>query len=152
MTWLVSGLKDSLIYFKSSASGATYQKITDHNRRPLGIDIEKIENSLRTANGTMRRSTIAEKHRFDISWQDVPNTSQYTVDGGFGGGEIYDFYMDNQQPFYMKITQKIDSDASLSYQEFLVNFSSCSFEIVKRNPSGTYPYIRMNVNISLEEV
>jgi len=80
------------------------------------------------------------------------NLSQYTVDGGLGGGELYDFYMDNTQPFYMKITQKIDSDATLSYQEFLVNFSSCSFEIVKRNPSGTYPYIRMNVNISLEEV
>ena len=152
MTWLVNGLKDSLIYFKSSSPGSVYQKITDHNRRPLGIDIEKIENSLRTANGTMRRSTIAEKHRFDLSWQDVPNLSQYTVDGGFGGGELYDFYMDNKQPFYMKITQKIDSDATLTYQEFLVNFSSCSFEIVKRNPSGTYPYIRMNVNISLEEV
>jgi hypothetical protein len=152
MTWLVSGLKDSLIYFKSSTPGALYQKITDHNRRPLGIDIEKIENSLRTANGTMRRSTIAEKHRFDLSWQDVPNLSQYTVDGGLGGGELYDFYMDNTQPFYMKITQKIDSDATLAYQEFLVNFSSCSFEIVKRNPSGTYPYIRMNINISLEEV
>ena len=152
MSWVVNGLKDSLIYFKSSAAGSTYQKITDHNRQPLSVQIDKIENAKRTANGTMRKTVIAEKHRFELTWNDVPNHSSYTVDGGFGGAQIYDFYLDNPQPFYIKITQKIDPDAVGNFQEFLVNFSSCSFEINKRNPSATQPYMLMNVSVTLEEV
>jgi hypothetical protein len=155
MTWLVNGLKDSLIYFgvKNPVTNVIdYTKITDHNRSPLGVSIEQISNSQRTANGTMRKSIIANKHSFDLSWNDFPNMSTYTVDGGWGGSQIYDFYLDTTQPFYIKITQKIDSDAANAYQEYLVNFASCSFDIVKRNPSATTPYIRMNMNLSLEEV
>ena len=155
MTWLVNGLKDSLIYFgvKDPATGViAYNKISDHNRSPLGINLEEISNSQRTANGTMRKNVIAQKHSFDLSWNDFPNMSTYTVDGGWGASQIYDFYLDTTQPFYVKITQKIDSDAVTAYQEYLVNFASCSFDIVKRNPSATTPYLRMNMNLSLEEV
>lgn len=155
MTWLVNGLKDSLIYFgvKDPATGViAYNKISDHNRSPLGINLEEISNSQRTANGTMRKNVIAQKHSFDLSWNDFPNMSTYTVDGGWGASQIYDFYLDTTQPFYIKITQKIDSDAVTAYQEYLVNFASCSFDIVKRNPSATTPYLRMNMNLSLEEV
>ena len=61
MTWVVNGLKDSLIYVKGV--GATeYTKITDHNRSPLGVNMEEISNTQRTANGTMRKSVIAKKH------------------------------------------------------------------------------------------
>jgi hypothetical protein len=155
MTWLVNGLKDSLVYFgvKDPATGViAYNKISDHNRSPLGINLEEIANSQRTANGTMRKNIIAQKHSFDLSWNDFPNMSTYTVDGGWGASQIYDFYLDTTQPFYIKITQKIDSDAVTAYQEYLVNFASCSFDIVKRNPSATTPYLRMNMNLSLEEV
>jgi hypothetical protein len=155
MTWLVNGLKDSLIYFgvKNPVTNVIqYNKITDHNRSPLGISIEEISNSQRTANGTMRKSIIARKHSFDLSWNDFPNMSNYTVDGGWGASQIYDFYLDTTQPFYIKITQKIDSDAATSFQEYLVDFTSCSFDIVKRNPTASTPYIRMNMNLSLEEV
>jgi hypothetical protein len=152
MSWVVNGLKDSLIYVKSSTAGSQYIKITDHNRSPLSINIDKIENANRTANGTMRKTVIAEKHIFELTWNDVPNHSVYTVDGGLGGGQIYDFYMDNPQPFMLKITQKFDPDAAGNFQEFLVNFSSCSFEINKRNPTPTQPYMLMNVSVTLEEV
>jgi hypothetical protein len=155
MTWLVNGLKDSLVYFgvKDPGTGViAYNKISDHNRSPLGINLEEIANSQRTANGTMRKNIIAQKHSFDLSWNDFPNMSTYTVDGGWGASQIYDFYLDTTQPFYIKITQKIDSDAVTAYQEYLVNFASCSFDIVKRNPSATTPYLRMNMNLSLEEV
>jgi hypothetical protein len=155
MTWLVNGLKDSLVYFgvkDPATSVIAYNKISDHNRSPLGINLEEIANSQRTANGTMRKNIIAQKHSFDLSWNDFPNMSTYTVDGGWGASQIYDFYLDTTQPFYIKITQKIDSDAVTAYQEYLVNFASCSFDIVKRNPSATTPYLRMNMNLSLEEV
>ena len=155
MTWLVNGLKDSLIYFgtmNTQTNVVDYTKVTDHNRAPLGVSLNEISNSQRTANGTMRKSIIANKHNFDLSWNDFPNMSTYTVDGGWGASQIYDFYLDTKQPFYLKITQKIDSDAATAYQEYLVNFASCSFDIVKRNPSATTPYLRMNMNISLEEV
>ena len=151
MTWVVNGLKDSLIYVKG-VGATTYTKITDHNRRPLGVNIDEISTSQRTANGTMRKNVIAQKHTFNISWEDVPNTSTYTVDGGWGATTLYEFYKNNSQPFYIKIVQKFSATGANAYQEFLVNFSSCSFDIVKRNPSATTPYIRMNMNISLEEV
>ena len=151
MTWLVNGLKDSLIYVKGV--GATeYIKLTDHNRSELGVNMEEISNSQRTANGTMRKNVIAQKHRFDMSWKDVPNMSQYTVDGGWAASQIYEFYKNNTQPFYIKIVQKFSTTGANTYQEFLVNFSSCSFDIVKRNPSATTPYMRMNIQITLEEV
>ena len=151
MTWLVNGLKDSLVYIKHPTTGV-YHKITDHNRSPLGVNLQEISNSQRTANGTMRKNIITQKHRFDLSWNDVPNTSTYTVDAGWGAGEIYNFYLNTKQPFYIKITQKINPTSSTAYQEFLVNFTNCSMDAVKRNPSATVPYIRMNMNISLEEV
>jgi len=87
MTWVVNGLKDSLIYVKG-VGATTYTKITDHNRRPLGINIDEISTSQRTANGTMRKNVIAQKHTFNISWEDVPNTSTYTVDGGWGASQV----------------------------------------------------------------
>lgn len=151
MTWVVNGLKDSLIYVKGV--GATeYTKITDHNRSPLGVNMEEISNTQRTANGTMRKSVIAKKHKFDLSWKDVPNLSQYTVDGGWGATTLYEFYKNNPQPFYIKIVQKFSATGANAYQEFLVNFASCSFDVVKRNPTATTPYMRMNIQITLEEV
>jgi hypothetical protein len=151
MTWLVNGLKDSLIYWKANGA-ATYNKITDHNRSPLSVSIDRIENAQRTANGTLRKSIIAEKHQFNLSWSNVPNLAAYTVDNGWAGSDMYDFYMDNRQPFYLKITQKFDPDAVNNYQEFLVYFASCSFEVIKRNPSAATPYMLMDVSITLEEV
>lgn len=155
MSWLVSGMKDSLIYFgvKNPNTGViAYNKISDHNRQPLDISIDEISNSQRTANGTLRKNIIAQKHSFNLSWQDFPNMSTYTVDGGWGASQIYDFYLDQKQPFYLKITQKIDSDVVNNYQEFLVQFSSCSMDIVKRDPSAAVPYLRTSMRISLEEV
>jgi len=99
MTWLVNGLKDSLIYVKGV--GATeYTKLTDHNRSALGVNMEEISNSQRTANGTMRKNVIAQKHRFDLSWKDVPNMSQYTVQ--------YDRELLHEQSlFYLKMNWDI---------------------------------------------
>lgn len=155
MSWTVSGLKDALVYFgvkNPQTNQIDYYKISDHNRQPLDIGIDEISNSQRTANGTLRKNIIAQKHTFNFSWQDFPNMSTYTVDGGWGASQIYDFYLDQKQPFYLKITQKIDSDAANNYQEFLVQFTSCSMDIIKRNPSATVPYIRMSMSLSLEEV
>ena len=35
--------------------GSTYHKITDHNRQPLSVSVERIENKQRMAGGTLRR-------------------------------------------------------------------------------------------------
>jgi hypothetical protein len=83
--------------------------ITDHNRSPLSISIERIENSKRTANGTLRKSFIADKHIFSMSWELVPNTKTYTVDRGLGAGDIYDFYRNNTGPFTLTVTQTLDA-------------------------------------------
>ena len=45
MTWLVNGLKDSLLYFgtfNTQTNVVDYTKITDHNRAPLGINLQEI--------------------------------------------------------------------------------------------------------------
>jgi hypothetical protein len=83
--------------------------VTDHNRSPLAISINRIENSKRTANGTLRKSFIADKHSFSMSWDMVPNTKTYTVDRGLGAGDIYDFYRNNTGPFNLTVTQTLDA-------------------------------------------
>lgn len=67
-------------------------KITDHNRASLGVSTERIEESARMANGTMRKFIIADKRTFSCSWKDLPHDADYTVDGFWGKREIQNWY------------------------------------------------------------
>jgi len=90
----------------------------------------------------MRKYVIADKRTFDISWTDLPNSTDYTVDGFWGGSDIELFYRNNFGSFIMTITHGDGTTEAVN-----VMFASYSSSIKKR---GLYDF--WDVTVSLEEV
>lgn len=117
-------------------------KITDHNRSPLSVDVDRIETTKRMANGTLRKYVVADKRKFGVSWDDLPFNAANTVDGYWGGREIESFYNNNAGQFTLKITNgdgQVDS--------FSVVFTTYSRELSKR---GLYDF--WDLNLEMEEI
>lgn len=117
-------------------------RISDHNRSELSIAVERIENSKRMANGTMRKYIIADKRTFSTDWSMLPASWRNTVDGFWGAEDIETFYDSNPGVF----------DLVLNYtdrepERFKVVMSSFSKSLVKR---GLYDFFE--VSVELEEV
>ncbi len=110
----------------SDLSGVTpadrFLILSDHNRSPINIVPQRIEQKQRMVNGTMRSYHIADKLVLSTSWtmlpsrsfaqrpdfsqstglSDMTNTSQeFTVDGGAGGVEMLSWYQDHTGPFWV---------------------------------------------------
>lgn len=117
-------------------------KITDHNRSDLSVDVERIETSHRMANGTRRSYIIADKRTFSCSWDDLPHSAEFTVDGFWGGREIENFYNAQTQPFDLVLTN--GDGTTNTYKVVMTEFSK---SIKKR---GRYDF--WDVDITLEEV
>ena len=49
--------------------------LSDHNRGPIDIKNNRIEQKERTINGKMRSFYIADKSTFSVSWQNLPSRS-----------------------------------------------------------------------------
>lgn len=69
--------------------------LTDHNRDALSVDTERIENSKRMANGTLRKIVIADKRKWSVNWRDLPDNTAYTVDGKLGARAIEQLWQVN---------------------------------------------------------
>jgi len=81
--------------------------ITDHNRSPIQISYERVENSSRMANGTLRRFITANKKKVNSSWSMVPAAGGYsfTADGNLGGAWLKSFFEENvYNPIWIKLT------------------------------------------------
>lgn len=117
-------------------------KITDHNRSELSVSVERLENTKRMANGTMRKFVIADKRRFSVSWSELPHSQSYTVDGFWGGKEIESWYNVHTEPFVLKITYGDATTVSVT-----VMMTSFKKDITKR---GFYDF--WDVDIEMEEV
>jgi hypothetical protein len=135
--------KPRLIRFGTTVGvTTTYFPISDHNRSPLAISYEIVENRKRMADGTLRKQFIASKHKWSTSWDMLPGAAAQTVDKYWGANDIETFYLAHQGSFLMEVTY---SDSSV--QVFNVMFSSFSKTLQKR---GTYDFY--SVNVDLEEV
>lgn len=117
-------------------------KITDHNRSELDVSVERIETTKRMANGIMRKYVVADKRSFSVSWDELPFSKDFTVDGFWGGREIEDFYNNNVGPFTLKIT---NGDGKT--ESFTVMMTDFSKRISKRGAFDMW-----NVGVELEEV
>lgn len=117
-------------------------KISDHNRQPLSVTIERIESSKRMANATMRKYVIADKRSFGTSWEMLPNKSADTVDGFWGADEMEAFFNNNAGAFTLKVTY-----SNRVTESFTVVFKSFSKTLSKR---GVYDF--WNVDVEMEEV
>lgn len=117
-------------------------KISDHNRSALGVNVERIENPKRMANGTLRKYVIADKRSFTVSWEDLPHKKDYTVDGFWGGREIEGFYNNNAGQFTLKLT---NGDGVV--ETFQVVFTNFNKDISKR---GIYDF--WQIQVEMEEI
>ena len=129
----------------------TWNKVTEHNRSPLEINVERIESITRTSNGTLRKNHIADKRSFSASWEMLPSYRDLTVDGGWGAEDLRQFYLsdDGKKTFNIRINlAKTGSDQSSSgYESYTVSFSNCSFSVLKR---GLQPH--WSVSLTMDEV
>jgi hypothetical protein len=152
----------SLIYFDVSATSTpSWQKITEHNRQEVPININRIEKTQRMSNGLLRKYWIADKKNLSASWNMLPSRSDMTVDGGWGAVDIQEFYMlatKGRSSFKVKIVygQKVQGGVKVERsEEFVAVFSQCTFTVLKRNvkeKSTDAAQEFWNVSIALEEV
>jgi hypothetical protein len=128
-----------------------WNKVTEHNRSEFTVDVDRIEKSVRTSNGSMRKVHIADKMNFTVSWTMLPSYRTLTVDGAWGAEDLRSFYLsdDGKKEFNIKLNlAKTGSDqTSLGFEPYTVVFTSCNFAVVKR---GLQPH--WNVSMSMSEV
>lgn len=117
-------------------------KVTDHNRSELSVAVDRIENVKRMANGRMRKYVIADKRNFTVSWTNLPDRKEWTVDGFWGGKEIESFYNSNAGEFELKVT---NGDGRV--ETFFVVFKDFDKKINKRDV-----YDLWDVSVQMEEV
>ena len=115
--------------------------LTDHNRGPLQIDTERIENKQRMADGTMRKYVVADKRTITVQWDGVPGESAKTVDGLWGADDLETFYYATYGPIVLNLTYTHgDEDITVMIESF-------SKTLNKRGAYDLY-----TVNLTLEEV
>lgn len=151
--------------------------LSDHNRGDMQFTPQRIEQRQRTINGRMRSYHIADKLQMSVSWNNLPSRSynknpnfsyevgvadntatEYTADGGAGGGELLDWYENHKGPFWMFLgydkyknfkTSENPYGHLLQYNQIIqVYFSDFNYTVVKRGGSN---HDLWNVTVSLEE-
>lgn len=153
------GWIDNAIMYWSKDNGATWNKITDHNRAPLTIAFERIGNSNRMVDGTMRRYSVVKKRSFTLSWSMLPSKSSGsyngrtglgTVDGGWAGEDIENFYNTTDGAFLVKLRKGTDEAKAISdgtLEVVTVMITDFSKVIEKRGVTDLW-----TLDITLEEV
>lgn len=129
-------------YDPASPGSATWNNISEHNRAELSVDVERIETTTRTVNGSLRKWFVADKRTWSTSWDMLPHSATFTVDNKWGGSEIENFYNTVPGDFYISIRQP-DGSGGIYH----VVFKSFSKTVQKR---GRYEF--WNIDVSLEEV
>lgn len=177
MVWSDAYQSSSGIYIPSGVEYEDFIILSDHNRSPIEVSTERIENRKRMINGNMRSYHVADKRRFSLSWDMLPSRAfnndplfdsngissssasllDYVVDNGAGGVEILNWYENHNQAFYILLSYDKYNNFSTSRYNHLneyvdvaqVFFSSFNFSIEKRGNS-TYDF--WNISVELEEV
>ncbi|UEM46849.1 minor tail protein [Streptomyces phage Targaryen] len=116
--------------------------VTDHNRGELSIDVERIEKKQRMADGTMRKYIVADKRTFGVSWQNLPHSSSYTVDGFWGARQLKSFFDATPGAFTLELTY---GDGTV--ETYQVMFSDFNMNLTKRGRFDFY-----EVTLSMEQV
>lgn len=132
-----------LNFVKPAAMAFGQFYVTDHNRAPVEITVERLESRVRTQGGDMRKYYRADKRTFSASWTLVPENNNHTVDAAMGAGEVRDFYFDNPDEF--TLTLSYDNG---DVEQFTVVFTDFSLTLARRQ--GQVDLYDMSV--TLEEV
>ena len=160
----MSYLIEAGIQLSLTGADGSWQKLTDHNRQPIDISTEIIENQTRMANGRMKKYVVAQKNTISISWDYVPSKTNETADLNYSAAWLELFYKSNVgSPVYLKvISSKINQEPSLNlipsdfnfktatsgstvYNVFMSNFSKT---IINRTQLSDY----VNMSITFTEI
>ena len=125
--------------------GLNTYTLSDHNRAPVSMTPERIEQSRRTANGTRRRYFIADKRTFSVDWDDLPHDSTQTVDGGIGAQELSTLYYDSAN---VGVVQLEIAKRDLTTELVNVHITDFDLAISKRFKDAHY----YDVSMTFEEV
>lgn len=117
--------------------------VSDHNRSPLSIDIERIETAVRMANGTRRAYHVADKKTFSVSWSTLPNIDRFTVDGYAGADTLHSFYSSHKGAFTLMLFYGQDQ-----VESFSVAFTDFSRSLTKRG----HKFDIYDVDLTMEEI
>lgn len=145
----------SILYFDTGIDTITptWTKLSEHNRSPVSVDIDRIEKTQRMANGTLRKLWIADKTLLDTSWNMLPTNNTMTIDAGMGSADIKAFYLNKGKgTFKVKISY---NGVSARDEIMTMSFTSCTFRVIKRNVKNSVsdaPQEFWDVSIGLEEV
>ena len=134
-----------------AGTSLVWNKVTEHNRSAFDMSPMRIERTQRMSNGSLRKFYIADKYRFNISWDMLPSYRTLTVDGAWGAEDLRSFYNSAEGQGTFKIRVNLaktgSNQESSGYEEYTVNITGCNFAIAKR---GLQPH--WSVSLSLEEV
>lgn len=142
-----------------STDGTTWNKISDHNRSPLDISFERLERKNRMVGGTLRRYSVAKKRTLTCSWENFPSkrnstregkTGLTTVDDGWAGDDIENFYNTVDGRFWVKLRKGTDDGKAATdgtIETIQVMFTDFSKSVTKRGVVDLW-----SLDVSLEEV
>lgn len=128
-------------------SSGTFYKVTEHNRQPIEVSTNRIEQITRMSNGTLRKFFIADKKQFSISWTMLPGKSTYTADGFWGAEDLIKFYESSSGQGTFRIKLNYAYEGTEFFTEYNVNCTSFSSTLQKR---GITPY--WDISMTMEEV
>jgi hypothetical protein len=114
--------------------------ISEHNRGEITVDIMRFENSKRMHNATLRKNVLADKLKWNISWELLPDQDAKTVDGKWGAASLETFYRNTPGVFVLTVK---NSGTPVNYNAVITSFSKT---IVKRGA-----YEAWNIDLTIEE-
>lgn len=125
----------------------SWNKVTEHNRLPIEVSTNRIEQSTRMANGSLRKFFVADKKQFSTSWSMLPGRRLYTADGYWGAEDLIKFYESTEGQETFKIKLNYSYDGTESFTEYNVNCTAFSSNLRRR---GITPF--WDIQMSMEEV
>lgn len=132
----------AIVLPKGSLLSINGNGLTEHNRGEVDVQINRIENTKRMHDGTLRKVVIADKLKWSVSWTDVPDTDAKCVDGKWGGQSIEGFYKANPGLFTFNVK---NSGVSTNYNAVITEFS----KTLKKRGNGAELW---DISLTIEEV
>ena len=163
---------DHAIKYPAGKEGEDFIVVSDHNRAPISISKQRMENRLRMINGNMRSYHTADKITISTSWNLLPSRAfadqkvfengeyitkddcYYTADHGAGGVDLLQWYDNTPGAFWVYLSYDNYSSYGNDFfnhikdygERYMMFFSEFSYSIEKR---GLYDM--WNVSVGLEE-
>jgi len=147
------------LYADPNDTTSDWIALTEHNRREFSITINRIERTVRMANGDLRKFFVADKREFSLNWEMLPGTRGYTVDGKWGALDLIEFYnsAEGQGTFSIRVNLAKDgtNQSSSGFEKYtssttescMVSCTSFTSTLLKR---GEVPFY--NISMTMEQV